>query len=235
MFEVSPSSHQIGAVNTKNDSTWVFDLAGTLFELSPARELIFQKVLARHGVFLSEFFLGQTLAFVDNYHLFSELQLTDRRSQRIEYNKKILNYLSISDSTIAIDLFEEFEKTNAVWVPVPGMLELLSELKLRGVVVGVATNFSADANSLLADIRHSLDFVVISSEVGVEKPSRKFFEMVLEKVKRHPGDALFIGDSFILDYIPSRLCGMRSILIDRFDLLGPEVQTVRSIRELMPA
>ncbi|KAJ2442970.1 Haloacid dehalogenase-like hydrolase domain-containing protein 3, partial [Coemansia sp. RSA 2424] len=87
----------------------------------------------------------------------------------------------------------------------------------KGIKLGVISNMDESAESVLRSlgIRRYFDFVLKSINVGVEKPDPKIFDMALAAVNVRPYDALHVGDSERLDYLPARSVGMEARLIDR--------------------
>jgi HAD superfamily hydrolase (TIGR01549 family) len=212
-------THSLRATRFKNDlvpKTWVFDLVGTLLETSPSRETIFHEVITASGVSLSVSEIGKALTFVDNFHFYKEFGDRSRKEQWLGYNRRVLQYLSVPSTNLARGILERFESQRPEWVPIVGAIELLNHLKQCGSNVGVASNFSSAGKELLNVWFPTLDFVVLSGAEGVEKPDQKFFEVVTQRAGCKSSDAVFVGDSLILDYIPSRMWGFTGILIDRF-------------------
>lgn len=59
------------------------------------------------------------------------------------------------------------------------------------------------------------DYVVISGEVGIEKPDPRIFHMALDALGCSPQEAVFVGDSLEADIAGSMAVGCRPVLIDR--------------------
>ncbi|KAJ2732491.1 Haloacid dehalogenase-like hydrolase domain-containing protein 3 [Coemansia sp. BCRC 34962] len=94
---------------------------------------------------------------------------------------------------------------------------VLSYLQRKGVRLGVVSNMDERAECVLGllGIRRYFDFVLTSISVGVEKPDKRLFEMAMGAVDVRPYDALHVGDSERLDYLPARSAGMEARLVDR--------------------
>lgn len=78
-----------------------------------------------------------------------------------------------------------------------------------------------------------LDVVVISSEVGAEKPDREIFEIALKRVGLVASKAIYVGDSLVADILSAEKAGLVPILIDR-DCRHPNTtyQRIQSLLEL---
>ncbi|KAJ1902173.1 Haloacid dehalogenase-like hydrolase domain-containing protein 3 [Coemansia sp. RSA 376] len=94
---------------------------------------------------------------------------------------------------------------------------VLSYLQRKEIKLGVISNMDETAESILRSlgIRRYFDFVLTSINVGIEKPDPKIFELALSAVNVRPYDALHVGDSERLDYLPARSVGMEARLVDR--------------------
>ena len=81
---------------------------------------------------------------------------------------------------------------------IPGVVDVLAELRAAGVRLVALSNWSAETFPIA---REQFDFlswfegIVISGEVGVNKPDQRIFEYVVERFGIAPAAALFIDDS----------------------------------------
>lgn len=89
---------------------------------------------------------------------------------------------------ISLDLQEAFltyhkagKSLNARWRLIPGAPDLLAELRQRGIHTGLISNWDSTCRRVLAEtgLNKLLDTVVISSEIGMEKPDPGIFETAL--------------------------------------------------------
>jgi putative hydrolase of the HAD superfamily len=73
-------------------------------------------------------------------------------------------------------LFEFFARAEA-WKLYPETIEILEQLKKRGLILGVISNFDSRLFGLLdgLGIAHFFDLVVISTQVGAAKPEAAIF------------------------------------------------------------
>jgi 2-haloacid dehalogenase len=81
---------------------------------------------------------------------------------------------------------------------IPGTVQVLAELRAAGVRLVALSNWSAE---MFPIARERFDFlawfegIVISGDVGVNKPDRRIFEHLAEQFGIEPAAALFIDDS----------------------------------------
>ena len=111
-----------------------------------------------------------------------------------------------------------------VWLPFEGAAEALADLRRRGYRLGVITNWDPSARGILA--AHGLDGffeqVVVSCEVGCEKPDRRIFDLAAGAAGVRPAECLYVGDNYYVDAVGARGAGMESVIVNRFGRLGVE-------------
>ena len=95
--------------------------------------------------------------------------------------------------------------------PEPGLIPLLERLKQRGVRLGIGSDMTAYIQYKKLEklgVLQYLDFLVVSEEVSVEKPTPRFFDLCLKKAGCKPEECVFIGDSLEKDVEGPAKCGM---------------------------
>jgi putative hydrolase of the HAD superfamily len=79
------------------------------------------------------------------------------------------------------------------------------------------------------------DTVVISGEVGYDKPDPRIFHLALDALGCTPHEALFVGDTLEADILGAQAVGCRAVLIDRtgkYPVYGGE--RIQALGELLP-
>lgn len=97
----------------------------------------------------------------------------------------------------------------------PDAIPCLAELARRGYVVGVVGNQTARLEAWLRSQRLEVDVIGSSASWGVEKPSRAFFERIVEEVRAEPKEIAYVGDRIDNDVVPSAEAGLVSVHIRR--------------------
>jgi HAD superfamily hydrolase (TIGR01509 family) len=100
--------------------------------------------------------------------------------------------------------------------PLAGAVELLSQLRSRGLKLGVVSNSVFSREPMYAHLRQTglagyMDTVVFSSDVGARKPQAKPFLAALSQMGCVAGDAVFVGDSPEADLAGAAGAGMAAI------------------------
>ncbi|WP_375503943.1 HAD-IA family hydrolase [uncultured Jatrophihabitans sp.] len=83
------------------------------------------------------------------------------------------------------------------WHPFPDTIKLLRRLHAAGVPVAVISNIGWDPRPVLAryGVGQDIDELVLSYEVGVEKPDPEIFRFACAALKVAPSEALMVGDN----------------------------------------
>lgn len=203
-----------------------FDLGYTLVRTE--REEIYQKTLQTFGIAKSK--PDITLAYHRTDKLFMrEYQGVLGQDGRIYMPWYIgcLNYsLGISlpiEEVIAAQ--RRIASTHPVhWKAFDHTLPTLRQLRQLGYRLGLISNWNETARDVLAQtgIDHELDEIIISSEVGIEKPEPEIFRIAMAKAGVTADQSLYVGDNYYDDVIGSEQVGMKCLLINPYESQGIE-------------
>jgi REG-2-like HAD superfamily hydrolase len=99
----------------------------------------------------------------------------------------------------------------------PDALPTLGGLRELGLALGVISNWEEWLESLLVtmEVAELFDVIVVSGQVGIEKPDARIFHLALEQAGVEPADAVYVGDHPKLDVEASEAVGMVPVLLDR--------------------
>lgn len=103
----------------------------------------------------------------------------------------------------------------------PEVLEVLRDLRGRGLRLGLVSNISLLPDLMRADldalgILPLLDATAFSSEVGVRKPDPRIFREALDRLGARAEEAVFVGDRLHDDVQGARAAGMRTVQTRQF-------------------
>jgi putative hydrolase of the HAD superfamily len=133
------------------------------------------------------------------------------------------------------ELFSYFARPEA-WTLYPDVLETLSALRQRGLILDVISNFDYRLIDILKGLGTAdwFDEVFISSRVGHAKPSRQIFYTALQRHNLAPNQAMHVGDSEENDFCGAANAGLQGILIDRTANLAPtHIPQIKSLNEII--
>jgi putative hydrolase of the HAD superfamily len=113
------------------------------------------------------------------------------------------------------ELYDEFTKPG-VWELYPEVMEVLEMLRGR-YRFGVISNFDGRLRPILANlgVLEFFEVVIISSEVGADKPDPWIYTRALQVAGIAPGEAAHAGDDPLADWQGARDAGLRSFELDR--------------------
>ncbi len=105
------------------------------------------------------------------------------------------------------------------WEIYPDVLGCLRGLKQRGLALCIVSNWDAELEDLLRDLRllPYFDAVVSSAAVGYRKPNPVIFEIACEELGVRPSRAVHVGDRPDADGDGAVAAGVRPVVIDRRD------------------
>jgi len=97
----------------------------------------------------------------------------------------------------------------------PDALPCLRAARAAGLVVGIAGNQPAGAESRLREAGFDADFIASSAGWGVEKPSAAFFARVVQEAGVPCDQILYVGDRVDNDVVAASAAGLRSAFLRR--------------------
>ncbi|HKY47845.1 MAG TPA: HAD family hydrolase [Acidimicrobiia bacterium] len=97
----------------------------------------------------------------------------------------------------------------------PDVRPTFTRLQKMGKRVVIAGNQPVEARAALEAMDLGADRILISADLGSEKPSPNFFDKVGEAVGLQAGNILYVGDRVDNDVLPAKASGMHAVLIRR--------------------
>lgn len=108
----------------------------------------------------------------------------------------------------------------AAYALYPDTRPALADLRARGHLLGIVSNWEAWLRTLLEAtglLDVAGDVVVISGEVGLEKPDPRIFARAVDATGLRPDELAYVGDSATADARASRAAGLHAVLLARDD------------------
>ncbi len=205
-----------------------FDAAGTLIGLPRGVAHHYGEVAARHGLELDP--SATTEAFRMTWREMPAPVAThvcrkdDDRGWWEEFVHRVLDKCAVprqggfDRSAYFAELYDEFTKPG-VWEAYPEVPEVLVRLVSR-YELGIISNFDGRLRTVLDELNLTPLFrsVVISSEVGADKPDPWIFEEALRQMNAQPCEALHVGDEPAADWEGAEKAGLHVFRLKRPDL-----------------
>ncbi len=115
------------------------------------------------------------------------------------------------------------------------VLQVLGELRRRGLKLGLVSNTSRDLGAFVRHFALEVDGWIASGSYGKVKPSPLIFRAALELVGCEAECAVMVGDSPGDDVAGARAVGMRGVLLDRAGRFPEAADRIESLAELPAA
>lgn len=218
----------------------LFDFADTLAELQPSRQDIVGDYIERvSGIRVDTDVITRAYKAVDLLIQYSSVN-TRSMEQRAEfyrqYNRHLFNLLGVSHLADPAGLFTAFGERKAHWQLKPGARDTLGELRRRGYCIGIISNFDTRLEQLIYNhlgLVGMVDYLHISQSEGVEKPDPRFYLSFFERYGLAIKNSFYVGDSYVLDFLPATGIGLKSWLIDEAGLYPYCTDAIASVSELL--
>jgi putative hydrolase of the HAD superfamily len=113
-------------------------------------------------------------------------------------------------------LWREQPRKNLWRRPIPGMIELVRELRSRRIPVGILSNSEGHLAELVAELGWSSDFdsIADSGKLGIDKPQPGIFRHVCGELGVPCSALVHIGDSWQADVEGALGVGARAVWFD---------------------
>jgi putative hydrolase of the HAD superfamily len=236
----------------KSEIKWLDQIEGVLFDIGDtmidSRDIIKRSAidgainLKKLGLIedIEEFVLtfneiDREFKEIHTNHLFSNLKIIEETVMEIDLPKKIAvigAFLSFyRDAVRRLIIFD------------PYLYDLIKSIKGYGKKVGIISDGTTiEQMEILTrlGIIHLLDSIIISEEIGYEKPSIKLFEKAMKEFGLPASAIIMIGDNYERDVIGAKNAGCRAVLLQNSTCWTPKyefmpditISEVSSLREL---
>ncbi len=204
-------------------TTIFFDAAGTLIYLPRGVGYHYADVAGRHGWTVDPEALGRIFKGVWTEMLPATMPRHPREGdERGWWRELVRRVLKIAGPPGPFDgnayfeeLYVEFERPG-VWALYPDVKPVLEALRGR-YSISILSNFDGRLRPVLADlgILECFREVLISSEIGADKPSRCAFDLAVARAGITPAQAFMVGDDADADVAGALAAGWRAFHVDR--------------------
>jgi HAD superfamily hydrolase (TIGR01509 family) len=191
-----------------------FDLDHTLAIDNRLERIAFLRLLelllARGGTAIGT--LADEIAAIDDL-------LTHQRRGEFSIDDAVRRFVRTHGIEPADDDAQWFRRTSvemvdALVVPLPGVPETLQGLRDRGIATAVLTNGWNPMQRRKAERVGFSGTILVSSEIGVQKPAPASFQALLESLGTRPHETWYVGDDPRGDIAGAQAVGMHGVWID---------------------
>ena len=225
-----------------------FDLYHTLVRYEPPREELQAKALKDFGIEVNPEILRRPLVAADEfiYQEIAQYPLSKRSEQDkmalwVQYQEVLLKEAGIkADEKLVFGLLGKMQQMEMKLVPFDDVVPALTDLKDRGLILGLISNVERDMTSFLDDtgLQSLLQVVVTSLDAGFSKPQPEIFQEALKQAGVKASEAIYVGDQYQVDVGGANKAGMKGILLDRGDYFVevtdcPRIQSLVQVAEYL--
>jgi putative hydrolase of the HAD superfamily len=157
------------------------------------------------------------------------------------YNGEVLRACAVQPGSVemAEAVYRRFSECLR-WRIYDDVVPLLDDLRARGIMLGVISNWTGDLEVVLRsiDLHARFDIILDSARFGHEKPHPPIFREAVRRAGVRASQAIHVGDSIDHDVDGALTSGLRAVLLDRehrhasFDRV-PKVSTLDGILQLL--
>lgn len=219
----------------------LFDAADTLIELTPTLpELLSREWLGDDGA-LSPDDVRSVMAVIGAEGRWPDYEADPavRLASWTAFFRETLRMSGGTDSVDAARRAARYTLEPRNYRCYPDVRTCLARLRAVGHQTALVSNFDWWLHDILDahELSGLFDMIVVSAEVGVQKPSAEIFALACTRLGRKAADCVFVGDSITVDVQGSAAAGMNPVLIDRYDQFsdfdGPRITTLDPLPEMV--
>lgn len=211
----------------------LFDAVGTLIYADPPVADAYRAVGERHGAELSRDEIAQRfrIAYAQTMNDDGLASAACERQRWEQVVGEVFREWPELTCDLLAELWCHFSASQA-WRLFDDAAPVLHELRQRGYVVGIASNFDerlagvCRGHAALAELP-----LFCSSDLGFSKPHPQFFARVAANLGARPAEILLVGDDDIADFRGATAAGWLAVLLQRHSQRGDR-DGVSSLAEL---
>ena len=203
---------------------YIFDLYGTLIDINTneSKKYLWDKLTSIYGSY-GAIYTSKELKECYKTYCKEEEEKNNNKVDFVEINiEKVFERLFVEKSVIPskdtiICISKTFRAISTSYIKLyDGVLEFLENLKMKGKKIYLLSNaqrvFTKSEMDMLK-ITSYFDGIVFSSDEGIAKPDKRFYELILKRYNLNKKESIMIGNDSITDIQGSFYIGLDSLYI----------------------
>lgn len=200
-----------------------FDVGNTLLRPYPSVGANIADVLAQYDIVADPELINQQMPLFDKFYstAYEDDSSFWSEEDRIRYMwlegySRVLSAIGIEENhdILTNAIYRSFDSANR-WKLFDGVEETFAELKERGFLIGIISNWGEGLERLLGGLalNRYIDTVVSSASVGTHKPNALIFEIALSRLGVAPENSYHVGDHIVADVQGALAVGITPVFI----------------------
>ncbi|HET7813149.1 MAG TPA: HAD family hydrolase [Candidatus Baltobacteraceae bacterium] len=201
----------------------LFDLDDTLHDdtlaFTSAAEEVAREVAAEHGIDALELKAAYVAEAEGFWHRLDRDQVRERISHlREAFWASALERVGLTDPMLAQTSAANYHAyRNKYFALFPGALDLLRDLKSRGVKLGMVTNGFSETHRdklIVLQISELFDALFLPDETGMVKPDPLLFAHACRELGVAPKHSAMVGDRYERDIAGAQQAGLMTVWVN---------------------
>ncbi len=223
-----------------------FDLDHTLWDFATNSRQALQHIfeenkLAERGVATFEKFYDKYVPINDRYWARYHNGIVTKEKLRHGRFYDTLKEFNIQDAALAEVMAESYLTLSPQMTALfPGAVEVLQYLQEK-YKLHLITNGFAEVQWVKIEnsgLKPFFEHIIISEEVGTQKPDKAIFEIAMNRAATHAGECVMIGDNYNTDIIGAQNAGMDQVYFNpestkKRQTATYEINTLIELKEIL--
>ena len=202
----------------KKYKIFLFDLDETLLDFHASEKIALEKVLRANGLSFSDDVYTAFKAY--NKSLWKELEKGTINREELFIKRFVYIFSQCEGDSSKLEPLKvntDFIRTMSEnGVLIEGSLELLKKIKedipdSKTYIVTNGATINAKGRIASTGLDKYIDDIFVSEDMGVNKPSKEYFDMVLESINQPASSCIVIGDSLTSDMLGAKNASIASV------------------------
>ncbi|KAH7288412.1 hypothetical protein KP509_31G025900 [Ceratopteris richardii] len=189
------------------------DAAGTLIEASQSTQQVYREIGLKYGVKLSEDEIADKYKAAYG-HPWCRFRMRYEADGRLYWQRIVQEATGCKDPGLLEDLYQYYTTDKAWHIGDPDAEKVLKAIRNAGIKLAVVSNFDTRLRPLMKVLScyDWFDSIVVSAEVGLEKPNPEIFLTACKELCVKPEQVLHVGDDKTNDLVGASAAGCDSLL-----------------------